>query len=189
MAGRTVLLHVEQGLGDTIQFIRYAALVKQAGGRVVVECPNRLLPLLASCPGIDLLVASGSPLPDFDVHAPLMSLPRIFKTRLLTIPADIPYLFVDAELREKWRCELSVYSHYKIGIAWQGNPHHHKDARRSFQLSHFGPLARLEGVCLFSLQERPGRRAGARCAPVTARSSIWDRSSTSRPVHSWIRPP
>src|SRR5207302_4380262 len=81
--GRTILLHAEQGLGDTLQFIRYAPLVKERGGRVVVACQAALVPLLANCPGMDRLIADG-PLPPFDVHAPLLSLPGIFGTSLAT---------------------------------------------------------------------------------------------------------
>ena len=99
-AGRkTILLHAEQGLGDTIQFVRYVPLVKQRGGTVIVECPKPLLSLLTSCAGIDRLVGRGDDLPPFDLHAPLLSLPGIFRTSLETIPADVPYLFADPGLR------------------------------------------------------------------------------------------
>src|SRR5205823_638641 len=98
LAGRTLLAFAEQGLGDTIQFVRYAALVRQRGGRVIVECQKALLPLVESCPGIDALIAPGDPLPPFDVQAPLMSLPGIFGTTLASVPADVPYVFARAEL-------------------------------------------------------------------------------------------
>ncbi len=156
LAGRTILLHAEQGLGDTIQFIRYAPLVKRRGGTVVLECQPALLPLLQSCAGVDRLLAQGSSLPPFDVHAPLLSLPGILETTLSTIPAEAPYLFADANLDEHWRQELSHLQGFKIGIAWQGNPIHKKDKQRSIPLSVFEPLARLEGVRLFSLQKGTG---------------------------------
>jgi tetratricopeptide (TPR) repeat protein len=92
LQGKTILLHAEQGIGDTIQFIRYATLVKNRGGRVFVECPIPLLRLLKTVSGIDQLVAQNSPLPDFDTHAPLLSLPHILGTRLETMPAEVPYL-------------------------------------------------------------------------------------------------
>jgi tetratricopeptide (TPR) repeat protein len=106
LQGRTILLHAEQGLGDTIQFIRYAELVKQQGGTVVVESQRPLVSLLASCRGADRLIARGDPLPSFDVHCPLLSLPRVFSTSLETIPRGGPYLFADPGLVESWREKL-----------------------------------------------------------------------------------
>jgi tetratricopeptide (TPR) repeat protein len=155
LAGRTILLYSEGGLGDTLQFVRYAAVVKQYGGRVIVGCQKSLLPLLASCPGIDRLVGTGSALPPFDLQAPLMSLPRILKTSRSSVPAEIPYLFPDASLQRKWLCRLKRYSGFKIGIAWQGNPRFNRDQQRSIPLVHFAPLAR-PGVCLISLQKNQG---------------------------------
>ncbi len=172
LAGRTILLHAEQGLGDTIQFIRYVPLVKRRGGTVVLECQPALLPLLQSCAGVDRLLAQGSSLPPFDVHAPLLSLPGILETTMSTIPAEVPYLFADASLVEHWRQELSPLTlpspptaggegrvrgrGFKIGVAWQGNPIHKNDKQRSIPLSVFEPLARLEGIRLFSLQKGTG---------------------------------
>ena len=154
--GRTILLHAEQGLGDTIQFIRYAALVKELGGRVIVECQRSLLRLLAGCAGIDELVGQGASLPDFDVHSPLFSMPYVFRTSLTTIPAGHPYLFADPGLEEQWRRELAPVGDFKVGICWQGNPKHAWDRLRSIPLGQFAPLARLDGVRLFSLQKGPG---------------------------------
>src|SRR5262249_7165677 len=153
LGGRTILLHAEQGLGDSIHFIRYAPLVKQCGGRVVVECQKPLLRILSSCPGIDALIAQGDPLPHFDVHAPLLSCPGLSGAPLGTIPATVPYLSADARLVEKWRHELGGGWEMKVGIAWQGNPKHARDGSRSIPLTHLAPLARLEGVRLFSLQK------------------------------------
>jgi tetratricopeptide (TPR) repeat protein len=157
LEGRTILIHAEQGLGDTLQFIRYAPLVKQRGGTVIVECPTALGQLLAGCTGIDRLIARGAPLPPFDVHAPLLSLPRIFGTTLANVPADVPYLFADAALIEDWRRELSGVAGVKVGIAWQGNRRFPADCMRSIPLTHFTPLAQVDGVRLFSLQKGPGR--------------------------------
>ncbi len=158
LTGRTILLHAEQGLGDTIQFVRYARLAKEYGGTVILECKTSLLPLLSSCPGIDRLVAAGSELPPFDAHAPLLSLPGILKTSLSTVPAEIPYLCADTQLQAKWQCTLNRFSGFRVGIAWQGNPQVPRDHLRSIPLIHFAPLARVEGVCLFSLQKGPGTK-------------------------------
>jgi predicted O-linked N-acetylglucosamine transferase (SPINDLY family) len=157
LAGKTILLHAEQGLGDSLQFIRYAPLVKAKGGPVLVECPEPLLQILASCPGIDRLVAQGLPWQEaFDVQAPLLDLPGIFRTSLATIPAQVPYLFADASQVERWRQEVGLDNAFKIGITWQGNPKHHRDRQRSMPLSHFTRLAQLPGVRLFSLQKGTG---------------------------------
>ncbi len=156
LQGRTILLHMEQGLGDMLQFIRYAPLVKDRGGTVIAECPASLIPLFSSCAGIDRLVPESSGLPDFQVHAPLMSLPRLFGTTLATIPAIVPYLKVDEHLVECWREKIGSAAQFKIGIAWQGNPHHKWDRHRSIPLAQFAPLASIPGVRLISLQKGPG---------------------------------
>lgn len=180
LAGRTILLNGEQGFGDTIQFVRYATIVKQYGGTVILGCHKPLLPLLASCPGIDGLVTNGSSLPAYDVQAPLLSLPRILKTSLRTVPAKTPYLFPDAQLQKKWQRKVSRYPGFKIGIVWQGNPQHHNDKQRSIPLVHFAPLARTPGVCLISLQKGPGTeqlRAAADRFPVIDMGSRFRSSS------------
>src|SRR5262249_47825085 len=91
LAGKRLLIYCEQGLGDVLQFIRYAAVVQRAGATVLVECPGSLVSFLRRCPGIDELVAEGSPLPDFDAHAALLSLPHLLGTTLATVPAEVPY--------------------------------------------------------------------------------------------------
>jgi Flp pilus assembly protein TadD len=154
--GRTVLVHAEQGLGDTIQYVRYAPLVKQRGGTVLVECSPALVRLLGTCPGVDRVVPAGQPLPPFDVHVPMMSLPAVFGTTLQTVPASVPYLFPEPELVERWRQELAPVREFKVGICWQGNPKYRGDRHRSVPLTTFAPLARVPGVRLYSLQKGPG---------------------------------
>jgi tetratricopeptide (TPR) repeat protein len=156
LAGKTILLHAEQGLGDTIQFIRYASIVKQLGATVVVECPKSLLPLLEGCPGIDQQVARGDDLPAFDLHAPLLSVPGIVKTSVETIPAQVPYLFPRPALLEAWRQRLTALDGFKIGVTWQGNPTFRADRFRSIPLRCFAPLAEVPGVRLLSLQKGVG---------------------------------
>jgi tetratricopeptide (TPR) repeat protein len=154
--GRTILLYCEQGLGDVLQFVRYAALVQEKGGQVVLECPGFLMPLLSSCPGVDQLVAEGAALPAFDVQAPLLSLPGLLGTTLATVPATVPYLTAPPERVERWAQELTPVQSFKVGIVWQGNPHHPWDRHRSVPLACFAPLAEVQGVRLFSLQKGPG---------------------------------
>jgi tetratricopeptide (TPR) repeat protein len=153
---RTILLHAEQGLGDTLQFVRYARLVQARGARVVVEAPRPLLPLLQRCRGIDRLVGQGDKLPDFDVHAPLLSLPGLLGTTLTTVPAAVPYLEADPALAAQWRQELARLPGFKVGVAWQGSAKYKGDRFRSVPLRHFAPLARVPGVRLIPLQKGPG---------------------------------
>lgn len=152
--GRSILLHAEQGIGDTIQFIRYASLVKQRGGRVLVECQLELMRLLAGCAGIDVLIEDGAPLSDFDCHAAIPSLPGIFNTRLDTIPADIPYLQPPASENEDLSKLLAVCAgNFRVGIVWSGNTRFKHNRYRSCRLSDFEPLAKIAGVSFFSLQK------------------------------------
>jgi tetratricopeptide (TPR) repeat protein len=156
LEGRTILLHAEQGLGDTLQFVRYAALVKERGGTVVLACPRVLTRLLATCPGVDRVVAQGTDAPAFDCYAPLLSLPGLLGTTRDKIPATVPYLSADAVLVQHWRRELAPVRGFKVGIAWQGNPKYKADRLRSIPLSQFEALARVPGVQLISLQKGPG---------------------------------
>jgi tetratricopeptide (TPR) repeat protein len=153
---QTIMLRAEGGFGDTLQFIRYAPLVKDCGGTVLVSCPKPLIPLLTTCAGIDGLVDPNLPLPAFDVQAPLLSLPRILGTSLDQIPAKVPYLSVEADRVARWRDEIGSSPHFKIGIYWQGNPQNRGDRQRSFPLAQLAPLAKLTGVQLFSLQKGAG---------------------------------
>lgn len=156
LEGRTILLHDDQGLGDLIQFIRYAPLVKARGGTVLMACPPFLAPLFSRCPGIDRVAPENLDLPAFDVHASLMSLPGLFHTTLTTVPAPIPYLFADPDRIATWRDKLDSLPGFKVGIAWQGNRHHKWDRHRSIPLTQFAALAQVEGVKLVSLQKGPG---------------------------------
>ena len=151
--GQTILLYGDHGLGDTLQFIRYAPLVQRRGGRVLVACRKPLARILASCPGVARVISEGATLPEFHVYAPLMSLPRIVGTTLANVPARVPYLSADPALVARWRVEMGQLGGFKVGIAWQGNPQHRKDRHRSFRLDQFEPLTRLDGVRLVSLQK------------------------------------
>ncbi|MDX2229458.1 MAG: tetratricopeptide repeat protein [Leptolyngbyaceae cyanobacterium bins.349] len=150
LTGKTILLYAEQGMGDTLQFIRYVPLVKAKGGQVLVECQPELIPLLAQLPGCDRWMPQDSPLPAFDLHAPLMSLPRLFHTTLETIPADIPYLTVDPTPAPP---HPRTPHPLKVGIVWAGNPNHRNDRWRSCALEQFHPLFELAEVNFYSLQK------------------------------------
>jgi tetratricopeptide (TPR) repeat protein len=151
VAGRTILLHGEQGYGDAIQGLRYVPLVAARGGRVVLELPQPLVRLAASLSGVAEIVAAGQALPRFDLVCPLLSLPRAFATTLETIPADVPYLAPPPEAAARWR-ELLDGAGLKVGVAWAGSPLHRSDARRSIGVETLAPLLRIEGVRWFSLQ-------------------------------------
>jgi tetratricopeptide (TPR) repeat protein len=153
LRGRTILLYAEQGLGDMLQFIRYAPMVKDQGGVVIVAAPLPVVGLLATCQGVDQTVTENQALPLFDVNAPFVSLPRLLKTTLATIPANVPYLTADPAKVESWRERLAGFTGFKVGIAWQGNPRHKWDNYRSFPLALMKPLAQVDGVTLVSLQK------------------------------------
>ncbi len=150
LTGKTILIHAEQGLGDTIQFIRYAPLVKQLGPTVVVECQKPLMNLLATCRGIDRLVAFEDDLPPADFHLPLLSLPGALKTSLETIPADVPYLSAREDLVQDWRARLKELSGFRIGINWHGR---FGISRRDIPLDSCATLAQSPGVRLVNLQK------------------------------------
>jgi tetratricopeptide (TPR) repeat protein len=158
----TVLLHTEQGYGDTIQFIRFCRHVRQRVGRIIVECQPALTILLRSCPWIDVVVGRGDPLPPFDAYAPLMSVPALLRVSPDDIRVETPYLSVDAPLAGQWRNNLPCVSGLRVGIAWQGNPKHRHDRFRSVDPSAFAPLASMPGVHLICLQKGPGRENLAR---------------------------
>jgi tetratricopeptide (TPR) repeat protein len=153
LEGRTILLASEQGLGDTFFVVRYARLVQQRGGKVVMVAPKPLLKLLSRCSGIDLLLDKDSPLPAYDCHAPMMSLPRIFGTTPETVPAAVPYIFPDPDLVEQWRSEFPRDGVKNIGVVWQGNPDFKGDRFRSIPLTKFAPLREVPGVRWYSLQK------------------------------------
>lgn len=152
LAGRTLLIHMEQGRGDMIQFVRFASLAAATGGPVVVCALRELVPLLATVNGVSLVVDRDGPLPDFDVHISVQSLPRVLGTTLETIPDKIPYLTPDQVKVEQWRKAMSAEGRFRVGLAWQGTPTHKNDHNRSCTFAEFKPLGDLEGVAFYSLQ-------------------------------------
>lgn len=141
LEGRTILLHSEMGFGDTLQFCRYAKEVAALGARVVLEVQPSLLPLLADLEGVTQAVPRGSPLPLFDYHCPLMSLPLAFKTNLSNIPANIPYIRSDPTRVAAWQEKLGRKSKPRVGVAWSGSRSQRND-KRSMALTEMLPLVR-----------------------------------------------
>jgi len=152
IAGKTILLHAEQGLGDTIQFARYVKLLVRAGATVVLEVAPALKQLMSGIDGAARVVETGEALPAFDLHCPLASLPLAFKTELASIPAGIPYLTAPAERLEKWRARIETLARPRIALAWSGNAAHANDRNRSIPLARLEPLWSRAGASFISVQ-------------------------------------
>lgn len=151
LEGRTLLIQMEQGRGDMIQFARFASMAAARGGRIIVRAVPELLSLLATVEGVSQVVDQNGPLPAFDLQIPAMSLPHVLGTTLETIPPT-PYLRPDPHKVALWRRELPVDGNFRIGLAWQGSSENRDNPNRSCPLAAFQPLAELEGVTLYSLQ-------------------------------------
>jgi tetratricopeptide (TPR) repeat protein len=135
LAGKTILVHSEQGLGDTIQFCRYLPFLAAQGARVVFELPRGLLVLLQNLQGIDRLIVQGEPLPETDFHCPLLSLPLAFETTLATIPSARKYLEPDPSRLTMWSGRLGQKTRPRIGLVWSGNSRHSNNHNRSIPLT------------------------------------------------------
>ena len=148
LAGRTILVHAERGLGDTLMFARFLPLVAARGGRIVLECQPSLTRLLEALPSVAQVVASGDPLPPADCHVPLLSLARLFGTRLGSIPDETPYLPT-----QTWSNRVPVIpagEGLRIGLVWGGPARPNR--RRSLPLMMLGPLLGIPGTTWYSLQ-------------------------------------
>jgi tetratricopeptide (TPR) repeat protein len=159
LAGKTLLVHAEQGLGDTIQFARYLPLLVGQGAGVVFEVMPQLKALVASLTPDLRIVPWGEPLPPADFHCPLLSLPLAFDTQPDTIPASVPYLSSEPSRLASWASRLQGLRGLRVGIAWQGNLRVERlmwARGRSIPLSSLAPLADVAGVSLVSLQKGPG---------------------------------
>lgn len=156
LAGRTIVLCAEQGLGDTLQFVRYAPLMQARGARVIVECSPALHPVMARTEHVDGWCSPADPPLEADCCVPLLSVPFRMQTVLETIPAKIPYVFADPQLVAAWRQKLQEWDGFKVGIIWQGNPQCPGDRNRSISLAHYAPLAEVPGVRLVNLQKGAG---------------------------------
>ena len=143
LRNKTLLIYPEQGLGDYIQFIRYAVLVEQLGAKVILEVPLALMTLVSTLNGQFTFVESGKPLPNFDYYCPLMSLPLAFKTTVDKIPALMPYLYADESKKKKWQKKLGKKTVTRIGLVWSGSNVHKNDHNRSLSLKQLDSLLGL----------------------------------------------
>ena len=152
IAGQRLLLHAEQGFGDTIQFARYAALAAGRGIDVVLEVQPALAPLLGGLFGLDVVAAGRDPLPAFDRHCPLLSLPRLFATTPETIPSGAPYIVAPADRIAAWTPSLPGEG-LRVGLAWSGHPDNVRDHERSIPFARLAPLTAISGARFVSLQK------------------------------------
>ncbi len=163
--GKTILLHAEQGFGDTLQFIRYAPQVAKRGGSVIVECPIELSTILRGVEGINRIITKGDSWPSYDVQSSIMSLPLIFGTTPDTIPSQ-PYLSVPPDRIAAWRERLgNPDARHRVGIVWAGRPEHKNDRRRSMRLDQFAPLTEIKSANFFTLQKGPAAAQAATPPP------------------------
>jgi tetratricopeptide (TPR) repeat protein len=160
-ARKTMLIHAEQGLGDTIQFARYARRLAGMGARVVLEVQPELKSLLAGLDGVAQVVARGEKLPAFDVHCPIASLPLALRTTPATIPADVPYLGADEPHLAKWRPRLEPLRRPRVAIAWSGRVTHENDRNRSLRLAGLDPLLTVPATFISVQRELRDEDAGS----------------------------
>jgi hypothetical protein len=161
--GARILLHAEQGLGDTLQFVRYAPMVAARGAKVILEVPAELRRLIENTmtTGAMQIVTRGSTLPDFDWHSPLLSLPLVFRTDLASIPAPIPYLLTEPQLTREFAQHFSSHStnkNLRVGLVWSGSPRHTRDRQRSIPLAQLSSLTEIPGTTFYSLQKGPAAK-------------------------------
>ena len=140
LAGKTIFSYAEQGFGDAIQFSRYAALLAERGARVLLEVHPPLKDLLASVPGVAGVSAMGDALPRYDYQCPLLSLPFAFGTTLGDVPAQVPYIFVDAAIAARWRGRLAPLPRPRVGLVWSGSRLQGGDRKRSIAFADFAPI-------------------------------------------------
>lgn len=150
LVGKTILIHAEQGFGDTLQFCRYVPLVATLGGRVIFECQSPLVTLMKGLAGQVTVVAMGEPLPDFDLQIPLLSLAGLFATTVDTVPAAVPYLDIPPERQQHWQRLVAGDDGFKVGICWAGKTY--PDPLRSCPVAAVQELAGIAGVSWYSLQ-------------------------------------
>jgi Flp pilus assembly protein TadD len=156
LAGKTILLHSEQGLGDAIHFIRYAPILADRGANVLVQCPQPLVRIVQTVAGVNQVIPTGQPLPRFDFQIALPSLPGVFNSTLDSIPATIPYMVPEPAESATWRDRLQrAPGVSQVGLVWAGNPENRNDRNRSIPLQKLAPILEISGVRFHSLQIKP----------------------------------
>ena len=179
IAAKTILLHAEQGLGDTLQFCRYAPRVAARGARVILEVQKPLVALMRALSGDIEIIAKGDPLPDFDLHCPLLSLPLAFNTDLETIPGETPYLSADPAKRDGWRDRLGPHDKPRFGLVWAGDPRkqlpnaHLIDRQRSVAFDMLAPLVDVAECTFVNLQKGEDAVTQLRNSPLRHRVIDW----------------
>jgi tetratricopeptide (TPR) repeat protein len=171
LAGRTILLHHEQGLGDTVQMLRYVSPLTDLGARVVVEVPQTLAAIAATTAGSPQIVVEDTPVPDFDFQCPFMSLPLALRTTLESIPGQVPYLHAPASVQAAWRARLGAKRCRRVGLAWSGAAGHRNDRQRSLPAPLLAPLLDLD-IEFHSLQKEY-RAGGVHLPGPCAKVSDW----------------
>jgi len=156
---KTLLVYAEQGLGDTLQFVRFVELARARVRRIVFECQPALVALIERCAGVDQVVARGEALPAHDMRAALLGLPRLLGVKAESVDVRVPYLHAPGTNVREWRERIPACSGLRVGLVWQGDPGHPADARRSLAPDVMGGLGGIPGVRFFSLQKpSPQRR-------------------------------
>jgi tetratricopeptide (TPR) repeat protein len=179
IAGKTILIHAEQGLGDTLQFCRYLPYVAERAGHIIFEVQKPLQTLMTNLAGGATIVARGDPLPDFDLHCPLLSLPLAFGTLLESIPAQMPYLSPPEDKIRAWRDRLGKHDRPHVGLVWAGNPRkelpgsNRIDRQRSLTFDRLEPLLDITGCEFFSLQKGDDAVAQIQSSPLRERVTDW----------------
>ncbi len=154
--GMTLLVYAEQGLGDTLNCLRFLPAARERVARLVVECQASLVPLVRLVPGVDDVIAKGEPLPAADAQIALMTLPAVFGTRPETMPGLAPPQFkVPVPLLDYWRERIGSSEGFRVGLGWQGNPRFKRDALRSIPLREYAPLGKVGGIRWIALQQGP----------------------------------
>lgn len=152
LQGRTLLVQMEQGRGDMIQFVRFASMAVAREGRVIVRAVPELLSLLSTVEGVSQVFDQNTPLPDFDLYIPAMSLPHLLGITLDTLPSHVPYFRPDPRKVEEWRSRIPADGRFRIGLSWRGASENRDNMNRSCALAAFRALADLEGIAFYSLQ-------------------------------------
>ncbi|MFZ3309671.1 MAG: tetratricopeptide repeat protein [Xanthobacteraceae bacterium] len=159
--GKTILLSAEQGMGDAIQFVRYAPLVAARGAKVLVGVHRPLVAVLSCVPGVSQVIADGESLPDFDLYCPLLSLPLAFGTELATIPSTVPYIRAQSDRVTRWQRRVPQNGRLRVGVCWAGTSLHRGDRHRSIPIETFAKIISVGGVDFISLQKDVSDTQGA----------------------------